>query len=259
MGQPWSTWGRRCRRSPRPTQHGWFVLRCWWALAPSTPKRNCSISDCPGLSSTYSGRRSTPSPSTPPRARLGVVSAGYTYATTLRALKDMGLDAEACRHLGLRLIKISAPWPLDGADLRRLTAGLEEVLVIEDKTAFIESQIKESLYGCPDSHSYWARSTRRGSLSPGERLGDSDTVARVLATRIPADRIPAAGHARMKSLARRQRLVLHLAPPPTRTATFCSGCPTTSRPAPRRRAGGSGHRLSHNGRLRRAGAGTKWA
>ncbi len=85
----------------------------------------------------------------PPRARLGIVSAGSTYATTLRALEDMGLDAEACRHLGLRLIKISAPWPLDGADLRRLTAGLEEVLVIEDKTAFIESQIKESLYGCP--------------------------------------------------------------------------------------------------------------
>ena len=56
-----------------------------------------------------------------PRARLGIVAAGYAYSTTLRALEDMGLDAEACAQLGLRLIRISMPWPLDGAEIRRLT------------------------------------------------------------------------------------------------------------------------------------------
>src|ERR1700727_1224067 len=82
-----------------------------------------------------------------PRACLGIVAGGYDYSTTLRALQDIGLDAEACAQLGLRLIRISMPWPLDGAEIRRLTAGLEEVMVIEDKAAFIESQIKEALYG----------------------------------------------------------------------------------------------------------------
>jgi indolepyruvate ferredoxin oxidoreductase len=162
----------------------------------------------------------------PPRARLGIVSAGYTYATTLRALEDLGLDAEACQHLGLRLIKISAPWPLDGADLRRLTAGLEEVLVIEDKAAFIESQIKESLYGCSGQPLVVGKVDPEGRpLVPAKGSVNSDTVARVLASRIPADQIPAAGRARIESLARRQRLVLHLAPPPARAAAFCSGCP----------------------------------
>ncbi len=98
--------------------------------------------------------------------------------------------------------------------------------MIEDKTAFIESQIKESLYGCPGQPLVVGKVDPEGRpLVPAKGSVDSDTVARVLAARIPADRIPAAGRARMESLARRQRLVLHLAPPPTRTATFCSGCP----------------------------------
>ena len=163
----------------------------------------------------------------PPRARLGIVAAGYSYATTLRALEDMGLDTEACHHLGLRLIKISVPWPLDGADLRRLTAGLEEVLVVEDKTAFIESQIKEALYGCPGQPMVLGKVDPDGRpLIPTKGSVDSDTIARVLAARIPADRMPAAARARIEALARRRRrLVLHLAPPPARTAAFCSGCP----------------------------------
>jgi indolepyruvate ferredoxin oxidoreductase len=162
----------------------------------------------------------------PPRARLGIVAAGYTYATTLRAMEDMGLDAEACDQLGVRLIKISVPWPLDRDDLRRLTAGLEEVLVIEDKAAFIESQIKEALYGCPGQPLVVGKVDLEGRpLVPSNGSVNSDTIARVLAARLPADGIPAAGRARIESLTRRQRLVLHVAPPPVRAAAFCSGCP----------------------------------
>jgi indolepyruvate ferredoxin oxidoreductase len=162
----------------------------------------------------------------PPRARLGIVAAGYTYATTLRALEDMGLDAEACHQLGLRLIKISVPWPLDPADLRQLTAGLEEVLVIEDKEAFIESQIKEALYGSPDQPIVVGKFDLEGRpLVPASGSVNSDAVVRVLAARLPVDRIPAVGRAHIDALTRRQRLVLHQAPPQARAAAFCSGCP----------------------------------
>jgi indolepyruvate ferredoxin oxidoreductase len=162
----------------------------------------------------------------PPRARLGIVAAGYTYATVLRALEDMGLDDEACNQLGVRLIKISVPWPLDRADLRRLTAGLEEVLVIEDKAAFIESQIKEALYGGPDQPLVVGKFDHDGRpLVPANGSVNGDTVVRVLAARLPVDGIPAVGRTRIKALNRRQGLVLHLAPPPVRAAAFCSGCP----------------------------------
>jgi indolepyruvate ferredoxin oxidoreductase len=161
-----------------------------------------------------------------PRARLGIVAGGYTYSTTLRALEDMGLDAEACAHLGLRLIRISLPWPLDGAEIRRLTTGLDEVLVIEDKAPFIESQIKEALYGRTGQPVVVGKLDHEGGpLVPATGSVDSDTVTRVLAARLPPDRVPASVAARVKALGRRHRLVLHQAAPPARTAAFCSGCP----------------------------------
>jgi indolepyruvate ferredoxin oxidoreductase len=161
-----------------------------------------------------------------PRARLGIVASGYTYNTVLRALEDMGLDAADRAHLGLRLIRISLPWPLDAAELRRLTAGLEEVLVIEDKASFIESQVKEALYGLSNRPLVVGKVDPEGrALVPSSGSVDSDTVTRVLAARIPADQLPAAASARIAALTSRQRLVLHLAPPPARTAAFCSGCP----------------------------------
>jgi indolepyruvate ferredoxin oxidoreductase len=161
-----------------------------------------------------------------PRARIGVVAAGYTYSTTLRALEDMGLDAEACARLGLRLIRISLPWPLDGAEFRRLTAGLEEVLVIEDKAAFLESQIKEALYGQAEQPLVVGKFDPEGRpLVPSKGSVDSDTITRVLAARLPAGQLPAAARRRIETLTRRPRLMLHLAPLPARTAAFCSGCP----------------------------------
>jgi indolepyruvate ferredoxin oxidoreductase len=161
-----------------------------------------------------------------PDARVGIVAAGYTYATVMRALADMGLDGQACAHLGLRLIRISLPWPLDASELLRMTAGLDEVLVIEDKAPFIESQIKEALYGSAQQPLVVGKVDPEGRpLVPSNGSVDSDTVTRVLAARLPAERLPASARRRIESVTRRQPLTLHLPAPPARTAAFCSGCP----------------------------------
>ena len=161
-----------------------------------------------------------------PRARVGIVAAGHTYSTTLRALEDMGLDADACARLGLRLIKISLPWPLDGTEVSQLTAGLDEVLVIEDKVPFLESQIKEALYGQAQQPVVLGKADDQGHpLVPTKGAVDSDTVTRVLAARLPADRLPPRATKRIEAVTRRPKLVLHVDSPPARTAAFCSGCP----------------------------------
>ncbi|MGP0032442.1 MAG: indolepyruvate ferredoxin oxidoreductase family protein [Acidimicrobiales bacterium] len=162
----------------------------------------------------------------PPRARLGVVAAGHTYGTVLRSLEDMGLDADACAHIGLRLIKISLPWPLDGDEVRRLTAGLEEVVVIEDKEPFLESQIKEALYGQPGQPLVVGKLDPVGRpLVPAKGAVDGDTVTRVLAARLGPDRLTPAAARRAEAVTARPRLMLHVDAPPVRTAAFCSGCP----------------------------------
>ncbi|HEV3368122.1 MAG TPA: indolepyruvate ferredoxin oxidoreductase family protein [Acidimicrobiales bacterium] len=161
-----------------------------------------------------------------PRARLGIMASGHAYSTVLRALEDMGLDDRACAEIGLRLIRICLPWPLGSAELRRLTRGLEEVLVVEDKAPFLESQLKEALYGCAEMPRVVGKVDPEGRpLVPATGSIDADTVTRVLAARLGPDRLPAAAAARLEALTRRPRLVLHVDAPPARTPAFCSGCP----------------------------------
>ena len=161
-----------------------------------------------------------------PRARLGIMASGHAYSTVLRALEDMGLDDRACAEIGLRLIRICLPWPLGSAELRRLTRGLEEVLVVEDKAPFLESQLKEALYGCAEMPRVVGKVDPEGRpLVPATGSIDADTVTRVLAARLGPDRLPAAAAARLDALTRRPRLVLHVDAPPARTPAFCSGCP----------------------------------
>ena len=186
-----------------------------------------------------------------PRPHLGVMAAGTAYHATLRALEDMGLDADACRAIGLRLIRIALPWPLTAAEVRRLTAGLVEVVVIEDKAPFIESQVKEALYGYQDRPVVVGETDLEGRpLVPRQGAVDGDAVIRVLSACLPADRLPASALRRIATLERPARPVLHLSPSPARTAAFCSGCPhNRSTMAGDGRAGRVGHRLPRHGRV----------
>jgi indolepyruvate ferredoxin oxidoreductase len=38
------------------------------------------------------------------------------------------------------------PWPLEREGIREFAEGLEEILVVEEKRAVIENQVKEQLY-----------------------------------------------------------------------------------------------------------------
>ena len=49
-------------------------------------------------------------------------------------------------RLGLRLMKVSMPWPLDEQDMSAFAKGLETIFVVEAKRPLIEAQLKEQLY-----------------------------------------------------------------------------------------------------------------
>lgn len=155
------------------------------------------------------------------RATLGVLASGTSFAVVQRALEDLGLDEAACEAFGLRLIKLAMPFPVDAERLAELTAGLSDVLVVEDKVPFLEGQLKEALYRRPDAPAVVGRfdETGRPLLTARGTLGAED-VARALAARIGSDRLPQV--ARLTP-PRRPRIAL-----PTvaaRAPFFCSGCP----------------------------------
>jgi len=80
------------------------------------------------------------------------VAAGKSYLDVRQALDDLVIDEIRATSLGIRTLKIGAPWPLEPTGIHEFADGLELIIVVEEKRSLIESQIKEILYGlanCP--------------------------------------------------------------------------------------------------------------
>ncbi|WP_311931651.1 indolepyruvate ferredoxin oxidoreductase family protein [Microbispora sp. H11081] len=152
-----------------------------------------------------------------PRATTGVLASGPSYAVVLRALADLGLDEAALDHLGLRLIRLAMPFPLAHDDLAAMTAGLDRVLVVEDKVPFLEGHLKQALYDTGQRPDILGRAllTSRGTLG-------AEDVAGALATCLGPERLPRQA-AILSPAHPRRRVMLPLAA--ARTPYFCSGCP----------------------------------
>ncbi|MFC5951888.1 indolepyruvate ferredoxin oxidoreductase family protein [Pseudonocardia lutea] len=161
------------------------------------------------------------------RARLGILASGTGYAVVQRALEDLGLDEAALDDLGVRLIRLAMPFPVDAEDLAAHTAGLEEVLVVEDKVPFLEGHLKEALYRVPGAPLVVGRRDERNRplLTARGQLGAED-VARAIAARLGPDRLPrtAAVHLSAIEPKKPSRIGLPIAGA-SRTPYFCSGCP----------------------------------
>jgi len=158
-------------------------------------------------------------------ATLGVLASGTSAATVQRALDDLGLDEAAMEALGLRIITLAMPFPVDAGALAELTEGLDEVLVVEDKVTFLEDHLKAALYGRPHPPRIVGRHDPDGRpLLPARSSLGAEDVARALAGRIGPDRLPrtAAVHLDAMTPAKPSRITLPLA---ARTPFFCSGCP----------------------------------
>jgi len=84
-----------------------------------------------------------------PRARLGIVTTGKSYLDVLQALEYLGLDEKACADIGIRVYKVGMTWPLEPQGIAAFARGLEDIVVVEEKKAFIERQMKEYFYNWP--------------------------------------------------------------------------------------------------------------
>jgi indolepyruvate ferredoxin oxidoreductase len=81
-----------------------------------------------------------------PRARLGIATTGKSYLDVLQALEYLGIDEQMAADVGIRVYKIGMTWPLEKTGIHTFTRGLEDIIVVEEKRAFLEYQLKEQLY-----------------------------------------------------------------------------------------------------------------
>ncbi|TCK21662.1 indolepyruvate ferredoxin oxidoreductase family protein [Pseudonocardia endophytica] len=152
-----------------------------------------------------------------PGAWLGIVAGGKAFTDVRQALADLGLGDDELAAAGIRLMRLGMISPIERAAVREFASGCETVLVVEEKTPFVETGVRDVLYGMDSAPSV---------------IGSFDVDGRPL--------VPSAGELTAAALAGPLRRVLgdrvELADPVrrppslellpvARTPYFCSGCP----------------------------------
>ena len=168
-----------------------------------------------------------------PDAWIGLVAAGKSYHDLRQALFDMGLGDAELGRAGVRILHPGMIWPLEPQVVREFAAGLDEIVVVEEKRPFLERQIKEILYGHPSAPRVLGKRDEAGvPLLSAEGELDADAIARAVGPRLVQ-------RARLDSVEGRLRKLAEAAARPVplpmaaRTPFFCSGCPhNSSTPAP---------------------------
>jgi indolepyruvate ferredoxin oxidoreductase len=164
-----------------------------------------------------------------PRPRLGIITTGKSYLDVRQAMDDLGITEEMAADMGIRLYKVGMVWPLEREGARHFAEGLEEVIVVEEKRAIIENQLKEQLYnwredvrprviGKFDAEGKWLLPSS-GEISPA-------IVAKALYTWLKRYGTNARIEERIAFIEQKERESAASSIGKTqRTPYFCSGCP----------------------------------
>ena len=163
-----------------------------------------------------------------PKRRFGIVTAGKSYLDVRQALDDLGIDEALAAEIGLTVYKVAMTWPLERSGLRAFAEGLDEILVVEEKRAVMENQIKEQLYN-------WRADARPRVIGKYDEEGEwilpsvneltPARVARAIARRIARFHSSERIEERLRFLVEKEEALSVGAAPMERIPYFCSGCP----------------------------------
>ena len=165
--------------------------------------------------------------------KIGIITTGKSYLDVRAALDELGIDEVRANEIGIRLYKVGMVWPLEPQGLAKFAEGLDLIIVVEEKRALIETQVKEQLYNLAerpvvigkrdesDDKSSWLFPAK-GALDPtdiaitvGERLIRRERGGEDLKTKVGA----------LKALKGNKPLSVEAA---VRVPYFCPGCPHNS-------------------------------
>jgi indolepyruvate ferredoxin oxidoreductase len=155
-----------------------------------------------------------------PARRLGIITTGRAAAEVMQALQELGLDTQQAADLGISVLKIDMPWPLDADTVRDFATGLAEIIVVEDKRPLLEGLVKEALYGMDSPPRVVGKRDADGkALLPDTAILHTADIAHAIVGRMPPN-VVCFADAKTK-----QRALAAEPSKETREPFFCSGCP----------------------------------
>jgi indolepyruvate ferredoxin oxidoreductase len=159
------------------------------------------------------------------RPQLCLVTTGKSYLDVIAALDLLELTPERAAGLGLRIFKIGMTWPLEPKALMSAVAGVERVLVVEEKRPLIEDQMRVLLYDSGQRPLIEGKRDRHGAvLFPAHGALAIETIALAIGRRL----LEAISDRRLAE--RTEAIARALAtgaprPAMVRLPWFCAGCP----------------------------------
>ena len=161
-----------------------------------------------------------------PNAKIGIITTGKSYLDVRQAFDDLGIDEVRANDLGIRLFKVGCPWPLGKKELMAFAAGLEMIIVVEEKRSLIEVQLREELYGTPNQPICVGKKDERGDwLFPVKGALDPNDIAIAIGERVLRHRRSDEIEAKVARLKQAQAMLAEAQDVAVRTPYFCSGCP----------------------------------
>ena len=160
--------------------------------------------------------------------RIGIIAAGPTFLHVREALRRMGLDDIELAQHGIRLLQLGMIDPIEPHTMNGFASGLQKIIVVEDKRPFIETAVRDLLYGHNKGGPVIVgkRNIEDGPVFPSNSELTADTIAPVLAEILLSHReLPSVREWLDRRQLPKSRLALPLI---TRSPYFCSGCPHNS-------------------------------
>jgi len=113
-------------------------------------------------------------------ATVGIVTCGKSHYDLMEVLRRLEITPQALATMGVRLYKVGLSFPIETTRLQEFAQGLSEILVIEEKGAVVETQMRDLFYNAPAG----ARPAIVGEFTSGEtikRCVETGTAIGVLA------------------------------------------------------------------------------
>jgi indolepyruvate ferredoxin oxidoreductase len=162
-----------------------------------------------------------------PQPRLGIATTGKAYLDVRQALSELGITEQRAAALGIRVYKVALTWPLEPQGALAFAQNLKDVLVVEEKRGFVESQLVRLFYNVEASRrpSIVGKTDETGAML----LPSTGELTPTMVARAIVARLKRLGDAPQfdERLARLEAFERPMPPASSiqRTPIFCSGCP----------------------------------
>ena len=160
-----------------------------------------------------------------PHAKLAVITTGKAHGDLVDALADLDIDMEVAKDVGIAIYKIGMSWPLEPLGLLKFLGETRHIMVVEEKDAFIETQIASLLIN-RDGHKLMGKKNLNGSmLLPSSGELDPSKIAAALVHCLDAAGADIAPFQEKLTEINSMSVLDTFSGKLDRVPFFCSGCP----------------------------------